>query len=193
MWKPFAVLLFFICVIVKAGSVAAISFEPRDFDALVAESDQIIIGTVASTNARRTGTREIVTDFRFADLNVIKGAIAAPTLTVTMLGGTIGIEALTIAGAPTFQPGIRYLVFISGNGTVMFPLVGGPQGIFQIRKDPVSGVARVYDYSGHALCRLPGRADTAIVDQLNADANEAISENAFVDAIRTQLGIRRPQ
>ena len=193
MWKPFAVLLFFICVIVKAGSVAAISFEPRDFGALAAESDQIIIGTVASTNARRTGARAIVTDFRFADLNVIKGSIATPTLTVTLLGGTIGTEALTVAGAPTFQAGIRYLVFVSGNGSVMFPLVGGPQGIFQIRKDPVSGVARVYDYSGHALSRLPGRADTAIVDQLNADANEAISENAFIDAIRTQLGIRRPQ
>lgn len=193
MWKPFAVLLFFICVIVKAGSVAAISFEPRDFGALAAESDQIIIGTVASTNARRTGVREIVTDYRFDDLTVIKGSVAAPTLTVTMLGGTIGTEALTIAGAPTFQPGIRYLVFVSGNGAVMYPLVGGPQGIFQIRKDPVSGVARVYDYSGHAQTRLPGRADTVIVNQLDADANEAISEYAFVEAIRTQLGIRRAQ
>lgn len=193
MCKPFAVLIVFICAVFGAGTAGAISFEARDFDALANEADQIVIGTVASTSSRRTGAREIVTDFRFADVAVIKGAVADNALTLTMLGGTVGTETLTVAGAPTFKPGIRYLVFVTGNGSVMFPLVGGQQGIFQMRKDAVTGVSRVHDYAGRALTRLPGRADTPLVDRLEAGAGEPMSEAGFVDAIRAKLNARGAQ
>jgi hypothetical protein len=193
MWKSFAVLLVLIFAVVTTNTAGAISFESRNFDALAVEADQIVIGTVASTNSRRTGAREIVTDFRFADLDVIKGAVANGTLTMTLLGGTVGTDTLTVAGAPTFHPGIRYLVFVSGNGSVMFPLVGGDQGIFQIRKDVVSGVSRVHDYAGRALTRLPGRADSALVDSLNPETGAVISEAVFVDAIRATLNAKAAQ
>ena len=190
MWKPFAFLLAFTCNILTASTAGAIAFESRDFGALAAEANRIVIGTLASSNARRTGSREIVTDFRFAALDVIKGAVSEPTLMLTMLGGTVDTETLTVAGAPTFQPGVRYLVFVSGNGSVMFPLVGGAQGIFQIRKDAVSGVSRVHDYAGRPLTRLPWRDATALVDQLDPEPGAAISEADFVDAIRTTLGAK---
>lgn len=190
MWKPFAFLLVFTCNILTASTAGAIAFESRDFGALAAEANQIVIGTLASSNARRTGTREIVTDFRFAALDVIKGAVTEPTFILTMLGGTVGTETLTVAGAPTFQPGVRYLVFVIGNGSVMFPLVGGAQGIFQIRKDAVSRVSHVHDYAGRPLTRLPWRDAPALVDQLNPEPGAAISEADFVDAIRTTLGAK---
>jgi hypothetical protein len=189
MWKPFAVLIVSVWAIFAASSASAISFEARNFDTLTAEADQIVIGTVASTSSRRTGAREIVTDFTFADLEVIKGTVADTALTLTMLGGTVGTETLTVGGAPTFKPGIRYLVFVTGNGSVMFPVVGGHQGIFQMRKDAVSGVSRVHDYAGRALTRLPGRADAALADRLDAGAGEHFSEAGFADAIRANLNV----
>lgn len=187
MWKSIALLLVFVCGVVGAGSVVAVSFEARDFDALASEADQIIIGTAAASNSRRTGAREIVTDYRFDDLQTVKGNLASDSLTLTMLGGSVGAETLTVAGAPTFQRGIRYLVFISGNGSVMFPLVGGTQGIFQIRRDASSGVSRVHDYTGRPLTRLPTRAPMA---EVGSDMSDAMSEAAFVDAIRRKISGR---
>ena len=102
MWKPFAVLIFCVCGMLGASTVGAVSFEPRDCDALAAEADQVVIGTAVATNSRRTGTREIVTDYRFNDLEIVKGTVLTTSLTLTMLGGTVGTDTLTVAGVPTF-------------------------------------------------------------------------------------------
>lgn len=192
MWKSFAVWSVIVSAALSTGTVGAISFETRGFDALAGEADQIIIGTVAATSSRRTGVREIVTDFRFDNLNVIKGAVPASSLTVTMLGGTVGSDALKVAGAPTFQRGVRYLVFISGNGSVMFPLVGGHQGIFQIRKGGAAGVSRVHDHAGRPITRLPGRAGKVEME-IAADTGEAMTEATFVAAIHTTLTAKGAQ
>lgn len=184
MWKPVAVLLMVCCALGLLGSktASAISFEARDFDALAREADQVVIGTMVAKNSRRTGAREIVTDFRFDQLQVVKGSLAGGSLTLTMLGGAVGTDSLTVAGAPTFKHGVRYLVFVSGNGSVMFPLVGGPQGIFQMRKDAASGISRVHDYAGQPVTRLPRRASKAGADA--AATSESMTESSFVEAIR---------
>ena len=103
-----------------------------------------------------------------------------------MLGGSVGTDRLAVAGAPTFKRGVRYLVFINGNGTVMFPLVGGDQGIFQIRADPLSGVPRVHDYTGRAVTRLPGRVIISESSLPDEGLGEPMSKTAFVDAIRAK-------
>lgn len=193
MWKPFAVLFVIVCTVLGVSPAGAISFEARDFDALAIEADQIVVGTVASTSSRRTGAREIVTDFRFAELQVIKGTVADNALTLTMLGGTVGTETLTVAGAPTFKQGVRYLVFVSGNGSVMFPLVGGDQGIFQLRTDAASGVSQVHDYAGRKVTRLPGRANRTAADSVGADLGEPISEAGFIEAIRARINAKGVQ
>jgi hypothetical protein len=192
MWKSFTVLSLFVNCLLCAGTAEPISFESRSFDALATEADQIAIGTVTATSSRRTGAREIVTDYRFDNLTIIKGAVPTSSLTLTMLGGTVGTETLAVAGAPTFQRGKRYLVFVSGNGSVMFPLVGGQQGIFQMRKDAASGVSRVHDHAGRPIARLPGRAAKAAME-LSADSGAAMSESAFVTAIHGKLAERGAQ
>ena len=191
MWAKFSLLFVFLCCLSATGKVDAVTFESRDFDALVSESDQIVIGAAISENARRTGKREIVTDYRFAELEIIKGT--ASTDALTMLGGTMGSESLAIAGAPTFQRGNRYLIFIAGNGSVMFPLVGGYQGIFQIRKDELTGVSRVHDHAGRSVVRLPGETDAHLSDRRETVPADAMSEATFIDAIRVAIGKRRGQ
>lgn len=193
MWNKIAVTFVLLWCFFDPGTVGAISFEPRDFDALATEADQIVIGSAVATSARRTGPREIVTDYRFTDLEIIKGNASGETITLTMLGGTVGAESLTVAGAPTFRRGTRYLIFIAGNGSVMFPLVGGHHGIFQIRKDGVTGVSRVHDYAGRNVTQLPGKAAEILLNRLDDDQVEAMSEDTFVDAIRATIGKRRRQ
>ena len=187
MWKPFAIFILFVCNTLGVSTAGAVSFEPRDFDALAVEADQVVIGTAVATNSRRTGTREIVTDYRFNNLEIVKGTVLTTSLTLTMLGGTVGTDTLTVAGAPTFQKGVRYLVFIAGNNTVMFPLVGGQQGIFQIRKEASTGISRVHDYAGRAVTRLPRGKGHDLVDHLDVDVGEPLTENVFVDAIRAKV------
>lgn len=187
MWKPIAVLIVLVCCISGAETVGATTFEARDFDALASEADQVVIGTAAASSSRRTGAREIVTDYRFDDVEIVKGTAPAGSLTLTMLGGTVGSESLTVPGAPTFKRGIRYLVFITGNGSVMFPLVGGHQGIFQMRTNAASGVSRVHDYAGRPVTRLSGRASRELADRAGVDAGEPMTQEAFVDAIRDKV------
>ena len=183
-------LIFCVCGVLGTSTVGAVSFEPRDFDALATEADQVVIGTAVATNSRRTGTREIVTDYRFTDLEIVKGTVVTTSLTLTMLGGTVGTDTLTVAGAPTFKKGFRYLVFIAGNGSVMFPLVGVQQGIFQIRKEASTGISRVHDYAGRAVTRLPGGRGHAVENQLDVNVGETLTEAAFVDAIRMKAAQR---
>ena len=187
MWKPLLVLIALVSCSLGTRVADAASFEARDFSALAIEADQIVIGTVATTSARRTGPREIVTDYRFDKLEVVKGKVTTSSLTLTMLGGSVGTDKLTVVGAPTFKRGVRYLVFISGNGTMMFPLVGGDQGIFQIRGDQLSGVPRIHDYKGRAVTRLPARAVLSESLLHDEGPGEPMSQTAFVDAIRAKI------
>lgn len=190
MWKLFAALIVLGWCVLGTRTAGAISFEARDFDALAAEAEQIVIGTVAMTRSRRTGERQIVTDYGFDNLQIVKGTLPAGALTLTMLGGTVGADTLTVAGAPTFQRGIRYLVFVTGNGSVMFPLVGGHQGIFQVRTDATTGVTRVHDYAGRPVARPSAGASKEWVNRLDMDSAEPVTEAAFVDAIRARMGAK---
>lgn len=187
MWKPFLILIVLVNCGLGTHMAGAVSFEAKDFSALAIEADQIVIGTVATTSARRTGAREIVTDYAFDKLEVVKGTVSTSLLTLTMLGGSVGTDKLTVAGAPTFKRGVRYLVFVTGNGAVMFPLVGGDQGIFQIRGDQLSGVPRVHDYTGRAVTRLPSRAAHNELSIQGEGPGDPMSQTAFVDAIRAKM------
>ena len=178
-----------------APSLDAISFQPKSFDELADEAEQIFIGTVRDATSRRTDKGPIVTDYMFGDLEVIKGGAPEPQASITMLGGTVGNESMTIAGAPAFVIGVRYLVFVAGNGSVIFPVVGGYQGIFQVRRDPQTGGSNVYDYGGRPIIGLP--ASKSALSNRDVESRPsgggssapptAVSTEAFVRAIRRAL------
>jgi len=191
MWKKFFLCTALMCGVLGAGAARAISFETRDFDALAREAEQVVVGTATEASSRRTGEREIVTDYRFDNLEVIKGSVPGPSLTLTLLGGTVGADTLSVAGAPKFIAGVRYLVFVAGNGSVMFPMVGGQQGIFQIRSDAATGVARVHDYAGRPVTRLPVRGNQSLVDNNSTGSTDpaagALTKDDFITAIKTRM------
>jgi hypothetical protein len=172
----------------------AASFERLDFDQITTGAEQIFFGTLGSASSMYTSPREIVTDFRFVDVEILKGDLSDPSPKIRMLGGTVGDISLTIAGAPTFVSGKRYLVFIARNGKVMFPTLGGPQGIFEARLDAASGETTMYDYGGRALTSLPGSTVEPVLNPKGeslpglAVSSKVITKSAFVKEIQKRLG-----
>lgn len=136
---------------IPAGLAWGTTFAAKNFDQLVTEAEQVFIGTVTATQSRRLASGAIVTDVTFSSLRVLKGGGALEEIVLQVLGGTVGDETLRMAGVPEFGMGVRYLVFSKGNGTVIFPVVGGDQGLFQVKRDPTTGVDLVFDATGMAI------------------------------------------
>ena len=168
----------------------AATFEAMDLDRLATRAEQIFIGTVHSASSLSPRPKHIVTDFRFVDIEVIKGEPPGPSTQVRMLGGTVGDLTLTIPGAPTFRIGTRYLVFIAGNRRVMFPTLGGGQGIFQIRENSVTGQREVFDYGGRPV-HSPAAIDPANAREKSLVVVPAMTQQDFVGEILMRLGRRQ--
>jgi hypothetical protein len=184
--------LLFAGLALAATGLHAASFEPLDIGELSSRAEQIFVGTVEASTSGRAFTGQVVTDFTFVDVEPIKGADGASRLDVRMLGGTAGETTVSIAGAPTFRIGERYVVFIQGNGRVMFPTLGGPAGIYPVRPDPLTGQQKVFEYGGRPLTALafgdspPSRPkDLAAPDY--GPAAEPMALEAFVAEIRKRI------
>ena len=180
---------------VAALSSHATSFEPVDFDTLTKRADRIFAGTVTAANPTLTVRGAIVTDFVFAQVEDVKGSAESATESVRMIGGTLGTRALAVPGAPTFTIGERYLVFVQGNGRVMFPTLGGPQGIYRIRVNADTKQSEVLDYAGHPVTSLPTRQAAGRPKQAGAITSfaaqrEAFTQEAFIAEIRKRLEAR---
>jgi len=180
-----------------ALSSNAATFEALDFDQLSTRAEQIFIGTVVASTPVTTARGEIVTDFAFRDLETVKGAVQGAEASVRMLGGNDGARFVHVPGAPTFRVGQRYLVFIEGNGRVMFPTLGGSQGVFRMELDKASGRTMVLDYGGRPVTTLPSgsgllarpKAVTATTDY--APQAVPFTKEAFVAEIEKRIGAGR--
>ncbi len=175
---------------IAVGTVYATAFQPKDFGQMVSEAEQIFIGTVTGIQAHKLGTGAIVSQVSFGNLQIIKGPIAE-TITLQMLGGTVDGETLRVAGLPTFHGGVRYLVFMAGNGSAIFPVVGGPQGVFQVQLDPTTGQDVVVGGSGAPVqdpSLVPPRsAQGANPSEATPVTPVPIPLNTFLQEIRNRL------
>lgn len=177
---------------ISAGLAWGAAFLPVDFDQLVADAEQIFLGTVTAVQSRKVPNGAIVTDVTFASPQVLKGSDTG-AITLLVLGGTVGEETLALSGVPTFQLGVRYLVFAKENGKAMFPVVGGDQGLFQIQRDAVTGEETVWNAQG-----MPITSKT-VLDALGGPVSPSqdallspspVRLDAIVQATRDRLGSR---
>jgi len=178
----------------SAMASRAATFRELTFDEMTTRAEQIFFGTVTTATSLKIGSGEIVTDFGFTDVELIKGNLLWSTTDIRMLGGTVGEITMSIAGAPTFAIGKRYVVFIAKNGRVMFPTLGGPQGIFEARTDKVTGEVTIYDYGGRPLTAIASESDTPRSAPRELDASglpqkpAAMTKGALVNEIQKRLG-----
>ena len=101
-----------------AVSLSAATFEKVTDAALVARAEVVVAGTVLDAVSRQREDRSIVTDYRLAVEEVLKGNAGA-TITITEFGGAANGLIFAIPGSAKYTPGSRVVAFLNarGNGT----------------------------------------------------------------------------
>ena len=79
-------------------------------------------------------------------------APAGDRLELHYLGGSANGVNMFTCGTPRFAPGERYLLFLLNDGQrYISPVVGGPQGLFSVITDDVTGDAYVLTAADHGI------------------------------------------
>ncbi len=124
-----------------ATGAVAMTVLPPTFPELVAEAETIVRGQVTAVRSEEFDSpqgRGIRTLITLTVERTLKGA-PGDTVTLSLMGGTVGRRTLAIAGMPQFQVGDRQIVFMADNGRVFCPLIGIGHGRYHVRTDAATG------------------------------------------------------
>ncbi len=127
------------CMLHGAGSTAnAATVLRMELPALVAASDLVIRGIVASGSCRVGETGRIFTDTVVHIDELLVGEAGSDTLVVTTLGGEIGDRGQRVPGSPQLLAGDEVVLFLQRPGAHS-PLartfvVGLSQGVFHVTR-----------------------------------------------------------
>jgi hypothetical protein len=114
----------------------ALTIVPRTFTELVGLADWVLIGTVTQVaSAVEAKGERIYTYVTLADLEVIKGEWHDTDYVLRVSGGVVDQQMEVYPGLPQFETGRRYILFIQGNFSALFPVVGLHQGVFRVEWD----------------------------------------------------------
>jgi hypothetical protein len=126
-----------------AVSARATEMVHLDTEALVASSNDIVVGKVESVtphwNASRT---KIFTDVAVNVTESLKGT-ADRRITITQIGGEVDGVRYNVPGCATFVPGEEALFFVWKDTTGQRRVNGLGQGKFDIQRDARTGEATV--------------------------------------------------
>ena len=167
----------------------ALTAVPRTFAELVGLADWVLIGTVTQiTSAVEAKGERIYTYVTLADLEVIKGAWHDTEYVLRVSGGVVDQRGEVYPGLPQFEAGRRYILFIQGNFSALFPVVGLHQGVFRVEWDPARQQTVVWPLAdqGHAAIRgrpLLGQLRDAMLPAAG------VTVEAFVQRIHAQLRV----
>ena len=158
-----------------------------EFGDLVDESDRIFDGEVTAIQSRLEANKGILSDVTFDKCTYIKGSGTERNV-LTLAGGTIGDISVVIAGAPKFTIGKRYIVFDEGNGRNFFPVLGGGQGIYEVKTNAATGEPLVYDYMGSTIAHASVQQAMTGSGEQTLGSNASVRLGDFVGAIKARLG-----
>ncbi len=138
-WRGWLVALAICNALVPA--VRATTVIPPDFAQLVNESDYIVRAVVKSVTSEwrpSAGGRKIITKVALEVREVVAGTPPAEVV-LEMLGGQVGDEAMVLEGAPQFEVGEDSILFVSGNGRTIVPLVAMMHGRYPVLREGATG------------------------------------------------------
>jgi hypothetical protein len=181
--KKFSQLLISGACLIIAGAATATTVIPPSFDDLVSRAEMIFQGKVTDVRSEWTGEgaqRRIMSYVTLKVEDAIKGD-PGPTVTLRMLGGTVGGETMEVTDAPKFKVGDRDILFVENNGTQFVPLVGIMHGRFRVKKD-AAGQDAVFTNEGSPLSDLSQLGKNEVA----ASAGRAMSKQEFRQAIQSK-------
>jgi hypothetical protein len=169
--------------LVAACAALATTVIPPSFDDLVDRAEMIFQGTVTDVRSEWTGEgaqRHIMSYVTVTVEEAIKGNPGA-SVTLRMLGGTVGAETMEVSDAPKFKVGDRDILFVENNGTQFVPLVGIMHGRFRVKKDE-AGREAVFTNEGSPLSDVTHLGK----DEAAASGGRALSTGEFKQAIHSK-------
>ena len=181
--KKFSQLLISGVYLIFVGTGLATTVIPPSFDELVSRAEMIFQGKVTDVRSEWTGEgaqRHIMSYVTLKVEDAIKGNPDS-TVTLRMLGGTVGSETMEVSDAPKFKVGDRDILFVENNGTQFVPLVGIMHGRFRVKKD-AAGQDAVFTNEGSPLSNVGELGK----DEVAPSASRAISAQEFKQAIHTK-------
>ena len=169
--------------LIIACTALATTVIPPSFDDLVGRAEMIFQGTVTDLRSEWTGEgaqRHIMSYVTLKVEEAVKGN-PGTSVTLRMLGGTVGAETMEVSDAPKFKVGDRDILFVENNGTQFVPLVGIMHGRFRVKKDE-AGRDAVFTNEGSPLTDVTqlGKNEAA------ASAGRAISAKELRQAIHNK-------
>ena len=184
-----AAVVVWLLALVWTTSSWALTVVPRTFAELVGLADWVLIGTVTQvTSAVEAKGERIYTYVTLADLEVIKGEWHDTEYVLRVSGGVVDQRGEVYPGLPQFEEGKRYVLFIQGNFSALFPVVGLHQGVFRVEWDPTRQQTVVWPLSDDARPKTYGGLplEEARESMLSA---AGVTVEAFVQHIHAQLRV----
>lgn len=167
--------------------LSATTIVPTGLDGLVDRAELIFAGTVVHSEVVVSGDRKFPFTFiTFQVEDLLKGATDRQ-LTLRLPGGTWQGETVHVEGSPEFILGETYLLFVDGNGTAKFPVVGWTQGQLRFARDPLSGQRILVDAQDRQVLGIQGGQWSKAPDSA-ATATVLSTEGVRIEPVETSLG-----
>jgi hypothetical protein len=125
--------LFIAAALLGVAWLQAATLQQLSMSDLIAKSTSIVLGTVQGSYTAYSGP-VIFTHYRVQVAEKWKGAAGA-TVDVAVPGGAANGIRQTYSGAPQFQPGDQYVLFLWTGKSGMTQIMGFSQGAFAVAVD----------------------------------------------------------
>jgi hypothetical protein len=180
-----------------AAGASATTIIPPTFNELVTEADTIVRGTVTEVHSVAVPSSQGPAIHTLVTLKVERALKGSPgdSLTLTLLGGTVGRRTLRVEGLPQFHVGERTIVFVAKNGRVMCPVIGARHGLFRVTADANGTADIVTRDNGQPLTsveQVPQSLDGATPERLVSAATAPLDVQTFEARITDALAEQRP-
>jgi len=142
--RKLASVIVFTCLWCCVPNASAQTQEPAAYPAaygavpeLVAAAEWILVADLVEMPVRRSVHDDrVVTDYHFSAMRTLYGKLSSSDLVLSQDSGSPEDETQSIADAPAFILGARYLLFVrAGRGARMPIIVGGAPGVFRLSID----------------------------------------------------------
>ena len=125
--------LFIVAALLGGAQLQSATLQQLSMSDLIAKSTSIVRGTVQGSYSAFSGP-VIFTHYRVQVAEKWKGASGA-TVDVAVPGGVANGIRQTYSGAPQFQPGEQYVLFLWTGKSGMTQIMGFSQGVFAVAQD----------------------------------------------------------
>ncbi|MEO8085751.1 MAG: zinc-dependent metalloprotease [Bacteroidota bacterium] len=154
-------ILFTLAIVTSAISSFGMELH-MNLNDLVSNAHVIFVGTCSqiSSSVDNDHSGSITTKVKFISLDIVRenpGLVLQNrnSIEISYTGGEASGRYMSVSDMPHFEIGTIYLLFLLCDGQKYFsPLVGGNQGLFQIKVDNVTGERYVADANLHGVTSI---------------------------------------